>query len=254
MAGRSARHLLVVVAKEPVAGNVKTRMAPPLSLEEAASLYRCFLRDRIREMSGLAGHDVALAYAPEGGKETLGAMAEAKLDLFVQEGADLGERLHRIFASKLAAGYGAVSIVDSDTPDLPSSVVTESFRLLDGGADLVLGPSDDGGYYLVGLKSPCRALFAGIPWSTAEVLSRTLERAERSGLTTALLPPWRDLDTFADLLDFFRRHRGAGCQETIAPDTLGWLQEFFGAHRRWTGASPCPAGEDAPGARRARKG
>lgn len=116
----------------------------------------------------------------------------------------MSSRLADIVTARLDS-RDAVSIVDSDSPDLPPSLVLESFRRLHSGADVVFGPCADGGYYLVGMKAAHPRLFEEIPWSTAGVLQASLAKASSLGLKTALLPPWRDIDTFEDLQAFYRR-------------------------------------------------
>ena len=203
-----AKLLLVVVAKAPVAGEVKTRLLPHLTPDEAVALYRCFLKDRILTVDSLKGVDRALAYTPEDAGDMFVSFSGNGIDLFSQKGRDLGERLNNIFLDKLAAGYQAVSIIDSDTPDLPQSLIRESFkRLLSNQTDVVFGPCHDGGYYLVGMRRPHPELFEDIPWSTERVLSKTLEKAEKLGVKTDLLPWWNDLDTFKDLVDYYRKHK-----------------------------------------------
>ncbi|HSQ86606.1 MAG TPA: TIGR04282 family arsenosugar biosynthesis glycosyltransferase [Desulfobacterales bacterium] len=200
--------LLVIVAKQPVPGRVKTRLFPKLSPEAAADLYRCFLQDRIKEVSSLNGVDRAIAYTPEDAKETFASLALDGFELFAQRGKHLGERLNNIFLEKLSQGYEAVSIVDSDSPDLPKSLINESFELLlTGQADIVLGPCYDGGYYLVGIRKPHPELFRNIPWSTENVLSVTLEKARKMGLNVKLLSIWNDLDTFEDLVEFYNMYK-----------------------------------------------
>ncbi len=101
-----------------------------------------------------------------------------------------------------------MSIIDSDSPDLPKSFVLESFRQLSSGnSDVVFGPCDDGGYYLVAMQKACPELFVGIPWSTGSVLSMSIEKAVKLGIRTALLPLWNDIDTFEDLTEFFKKYR-----------------------------------------------
>ena len=123
--------LLVIVAKQPAPGQVKTRFFPKLSPEAAADLYRCFLQDRIQEVSILNGVDRAIAYTPENAKESFITLALDGFELFAQQGKHLGEKLNNIFLEKLSQGYKAVSIVDSDSPDLPKSLINESFELVE---------------------------------------------------------------------------------------------------------------------------
>ncbi len=202
------KSLLVIVAKAPVPGAVKTRLFPDLTPQEATDLYRCFLQDRIEETVSLKGIDLAICYTPEDAKEYFAAFTPNGFHLFPQRGKDLGERLSNIFVDKLAEGYGAISIIDSDSPDLPKSIVQESFHLLTTGrADAVFGPCYDGGYYLVGLRKPQPELFRNIPWSTPAVLKKTLEIAADRALKTKLLDRWNDLDTFEDLLAYYHRHK-----------------------------------------------
>jgi rSAM/selenodomain-associated transferase 1 len=200
--------LLVIVAKEPVPGKVKTRLFPKLSPAVAADLYRCFLHDRIQEVSTLNEVDRAIAYTPEDAGKTFTTLALDGFELFAQQGKHLGERLNNIFLEKLSQGYKAVSIVDSDSPDLPKSLIKESFELLlSKQADIVFGPCYDGGYYLVGMRKPNPELFRNIPWSTKNVLSTTLEKAGKMGLNVRLLSRWNDLDTFEDILEYYNRYK-----------------------------------------------
>jgi rSAM/selenodomain-associated transferase 1 len=200
--------LLVVVAKAPVAGQVKTRLHSELTPAEATALYRCFIQDRITEIGQLKTIDLAISFTPADSKNYFTSFTANGFHLFAQRGKDLGQRLSNIFVDKLAAGYDAVSIIDSDTPDLPHSIVQQSFQILaTDRTDAVFGPCDDGGYYLVGLRRPHPQLFQQIPWSTDRVLPQTLEMANTLGLQTKFLPPWNDLDTFQDLLDYYQQYR-----------------------------------------------
>ncbi|NQT69247.1 MAG: glycosyltransferase [Desulfobacteraceae bacterium] len=205
---KKSAKILVVVAKEPVPGKVKTRLFPELSPEEAARLYSCFLQDRLREISALNGIDRAIAFTPEDARETFTALALDGFELFAQRGKTLGERLNNIFLEKFDRGYDAVSIVDSDSPDLPKSIIKESFQLLSSKqAEVVFGPCRDGGYYLVGMRKPYPELFRNIPWSTENVLTISLEKAQKMGLNVKLLSGWNDLDTFEDILEYYNRYK-----------------------------------------------
>ena len=206
--------LLVVVAKAPAPGEVKTRLIPHFTPREAVDLYRCFLQDRLQEMGQLQGIDLAVAFTPADARDTFVRISGNGFKLFAQKGNNLGQRLNNILIEKLSQAYAAVSIIDSDTPDLPRTVVEQSFQILmTGNVDAVFGPCDDGGYYLVGMRQPHPELFEDIPWSTEAVLPITLQRAERLGIKTRLLPGWNDLDTFEDLIDFYDRHKNQPATE-----------------------------------------
>jgi hypothetical protein len=191
--------LVAVVAKAPRAGDVKTRLCPPLTPGDAADLHAAFLADTADLVTGLAGVRGAFVFTPAEDEPYFARLAPAFVRV-LQQGPDLGARLQHAFAALFATGARVVVAVGADTPTLPAALITDAVsRLADDRADVVLGPTDDGGYYLVGLRRPAPALFDGIAWSTPAVLGETLQRAETAGLRVALLPPWFDVDTPVDL-------------------------------------------------------
>jgi rSAM/selenodomain-associated transferase 1 len=188
------------MAKEPLAGRTKTRLCPPLSGQEAAELYRCFLLDTLELMQGVASAQPIVAYHPDEAGAFFRRFAPSGFYFIPQVGADLGERLDHVLTHCLQNGFRQAVVTDSDSPTLPVAYLEQAFRALDDPAvDVVLGPCEDGGYYLIGLKSPCAALFRGIVMSTSTVLAETLERAQEQGLRVACLPRWYDVDTYEDL-------------------------------------------------------
>jgi uncharacterized protein len=198
--------LLIIFAKEPRPGQVKTRLSPPLSPEAAAQLYHRFLQDILDEMARGPEMRLAVAFSPPTAQDFFSRLASPGTDLFPQEGADLGERMARAFARSFAAGFGPVLLRGSDVPDLPAAVVSEANSVLaTGQAQVVLGPATDGGYHLVGLTEPQPALFRGPAWSSSTVLTDTLRLARQLGLRVHLLPPWPDIDTYDDLTTFLHR-------------------------------------------------
>jgi len=214
--------LLIIFAKEPRPGQVKTRLCPPLSPEEAAALYQCFLLDVLEEMQSLTGVELALAYTPAEARDFFQKLGPPEIRLTPQTGGDLGERLTAACHGALAAGYSAVMVRNSDSPDLPGKLVLEARDLLLGGqSQVVLGPNPDGGYYLVGLTVPPGNLFQGMVWSTPRVLAETLARVRRLGLTVGILPSWADIDTLADLKGFLQR--------APKPGQPGWRSWHKGA-------------------------
>lgn len=205
-------NLLIVMAKAPMPGQVKTRLSPRIPPDKATELYRCLLQDRISQMAELDEPELAIAYTPESAAAYFKARKPDRFRLFAQKGKTLSDRLTRLFSDRFAEGYTAVSVIDSDTPDLESSIMNQSFRLL-ASHDAVYGPSHDGGFYLVGLRNPHPAIFEEIPWSTPDVLQASLMNAEKLGLKTALLPERRDIDTYDDLVDFYMRYKDRNTKE-----------------------------------------
>lgn len=191
---------LIVVAKEPQAGQTKTRLCPPLNGEQAAELYRCFLLDTLELMLRVEIARPILAYTPDEAEPFFRGFAPPGFAFTPQVGAGLGERLDHVLTHCLHNGYEQAVVMDSDSPTLPVEVLEQAFRVLeDPQVDVVLGPCEDGGYYLIGIKAPCPALFQGIAWSTATVTAETRQRAEEQGLRVVCLPQWYDVDVYEDL-------------------------------------------------------
>ena len=190
--------MLLVVAKQPAAGQTKTRLCPPLTGATAAALYECFLRDTLEIMRSVPTATPGIVYLPAAAAGYFRDLAP-DFRLTLQEGADLGERLDNLLTAALVQGATAAVVMDSDSPTLPVGYVTEAFSRLQEGADVVLGPCDDGGYYLIGLKQPQPRLLREVQMSTPTVLRDTLAIAEELGLRVALLPTWYDVDTAAEL-------------------------------------------------------
>ena len=194
-----AKRALIVVARKPVAGESKTRLSPPLNPEQAVELYRCFLLDTFDLMRRVDHVQPVIAYTPDDAAAYFSSIAPAGFDLVPQVGKDLSQRLHNVLSDVLGQGYQQAVVMNSDSPTLPASYVNQAFAALDDPAlDVVLGPSDDGGYYLIGLKRPCQALF-DVAMSTSMVLADTLARARQQGLRVTCTPSWYDVDTQADL-------------------------------------------------------
>ncbi len=193
------RQAVVMMAKMPQAGEVKTRLCPPLTLGAAAELYRGFLLDSIAKIATLDKAQPVISYAPASGEVFFAEIAPDWTRL-PQTGADLGARMHHCFDQLLTQGYDHVLLTGSDLPTLPLAIFRQAIGLAASPQnDVILGPSEDGGYYLMGLRAPCPDLFDNMVWSTPEVLAETVRRATRLGLRIAYLPTWYDIDTPADL-------------------------------------------------------
>jgi rSAM/selenodomain-associated transferase 1 len=188
------------MAKAPRPGKVKTRLAPPLTLEQSAALNICFLRDTTANIATIEGGAGILCYTPVGDEEAFDGIAPEGFALIPQRGDGFGERLHLAAIDLFACGFGAVCLIDSDSPTIPQAALQQAVRVLSEPGDrVVLGGSDDGGYYLIGLKAAHAAVFERITWSTASVFAETVERAAEAGLELVELPLWYDVDDGATL-------------------------------------------------------
>jgi rSAM/selenodomain-associated transferase 1 len=189
---------LTVMAKQPLRGKVKTRIAAVLGADQAAELYRCALQDTLALALSIADVAHVLSYAPPTGtSRRYFEQVASDFALIPQEGATLGERISGTLAP-LLKNHSSVVLIGSDSPDLPAEFITRAFEILRA-TDVVLGPAHDGGYYLLGVRSMQPILLERIHWSTAVVAQQTRARAAEAGLHVADLPPWHDLDTVADL-------------------------------------------------------
>jgi rSAM/selenodomain-associated transferase 1 len=190
---------LVVMAKAPVAGEVKTRLVPPLTPDAAAELYRCLLLDLLDHLAAFAGADLYIACDPPAGLSLFQEFAPPAFVCFPQRGGDLGQRMRSIFEDLFNKGSERVVVIGSDLPVFPLTFLDEAFRALDGAAPVVLGPSRDGGYYLIGLGRMLPEVFTDVPWGTERVFEATGRRLSRMGVAPVLMPEWFDVDTAADL-------------------------------------------------------
>src|SRR5882724_5139825 len=249
---RMARGLcaLAVMTKAPQAGRVKTRLVPPLTPEEAAELNKCFLRDTAAAISSVCSGGLrrpnavntqlrpgaqkappqcgpVAVYTPVGAESAYTDVLPADFSLLPQRGDEFGERLHFAVEDLFKCGFDSLCLIDSDSPTVPAENFEQAVELLSTCEDrVVLGPSDDGGYYLIGMNKPHWHLFEQIDWSTERVLNQTMQRATEIGIEVKLLPTGYDVDDDASL----RRLRNELLTDTrsadIAPHTREFLASF----------------------------
>lgn len=213
---------LVVIARYPEAGKTKTRLARVIGNEEATDLYRNFLIDLAQRFAGQA-YKLLWTYTPaEADYATfIGTLAPSlvhSMECFPQQGADLGKRLHHAFKWTYEQQFSRTIVIGSDSPHISREIIAEAHKALDH-ADVVLGPADDGGYYLIAMRKPYD-VFSGIPMSTSVVMQRTIELAIRQALTVHTLQPLFDIDELPDLLRLAELLRTDG---TLAPATAAYL-------------------------------
>jgi uncharacterized protein len=189
---------LGIMCKAPQPGATKTRLAAVVGSERAASLAGCFLRDVAAVVEAVPEHIGRRCYgvyAPQSAEAVLKTILPASFGLLLQEDADFGVVLSFAVRHLLEAGHGCVILINADSPTLPAQLLTETITALRKPGDrVVLGPTIDGGYYLIGLKAPHPSLFDGVPWSTADVYRLTVARARAIGLPVTALPVWYDVD------------------------------------------------------------
>jgi len=258
VAGREGVCALVVMAKAPRVGKVKTRLAPAVGFEGSAALNICFLKDTTRNIDSVASvfavggdsrpaHDDEtvmngapavqglISYTPVGDEAAFDGLLPEGFSLIAQRGDGFGERLLATAEDVLSCGFGAVCLIDSDSPTLPQSALMRAVEeLLRPGDRVVLGGSDDGGYYLIGMKQAHAAPFERIAWSTASVYAETVARCHEAGLELVELPLWYDVDDAATLAVLEAELHGGKRQDFAAVDgydaqaTREWLGQFRG--------------------------
>jgi rSAM/selenodomain-associated transferase 1 len=237
---------LAVMTKAPQAGRVKTRLTPPLSPEEAAALNTCFLRDTAAAISSASNGKACGVgvYTPVGAESAYSGILPGEFNLVPQRGDKFGERLLAATDDLLQLGFSALCLIDSDSPTVPSTAFAQAIEYLSRSEDsVVLGPSDDGGYYLIGLKKSHSELFDQIDWSTDRVLEQTIAAAREIDLPVHLLPSWYDVDDRATLSRLCQELFGSNGNASAgfaAPATRGFLSALFereGRDRIWPNES-----------------
>jgi rSAM/selenodomain-associated transferase 1 len=189
---------IAVMAKASAPGRTKTRLVPPLTFDEAAALNTAFLKD-VADNIGAAAAQASIAgyfaFGPPGSDAFFRAILPSSIGLIEAWYADFGECLYSAIDQILAHGHSGAVVLNSDSPTLPTSILVETAEVLARpGERAVLGPSTDGGYYLLGIKSRHHRLFEDVAWSTEQVARQTLERAVEIGLDVHVLPVWYDVD------------------------------------------------------------
>ncbi len=255
--GRHGRCAIAIMAKAPQVGRIKTRLSPCLTPDEAMNLGCCFLADMTANLA-LAGREIAIdpyvAFAPAGSEAAFSAIVEPGTGFVLADGSrpaplgvgGFGRCLLQAAQALHDLGYGSVGLLNSDSPTLPTSLLVRAARLAAERPDrVVLGPSVDGGYYLIVMRAPHASLFGAIDWSTDRVAEQTRRQAREAGLDLVELDPWYDVDDAASLRRLIAELADdggqAGAKPYAAPFTAAWLAanrilDRFAPDRR--GAAP----------------
>ena len=217
------RPVIIVMVKAPLPGLAKTRLCPPLAQSEAASLALCFVQDVVQSALGVT-QNVIVAFTPLEGRAMLQASLPANLHWVQQQGNDLGDRLSSTIAYAERLGFNPIIVLGADSPTLPQTLIQSAFQLLTTGtADITLGPTPDGGYYLVGVRKSEPQIFQNVTWSSPTTLEQTVQNIDRLGLHLVTLEGWYDVDTSEDLRSLINEIHENESARLLAPSTYNWL-------------------------------
>ncbi len=217
---------VVLFIKEPIRGRVKTRLAAAVGADCTVELYKCFVEDIVSMLEGLSISTRCYCLG-SGSTEALQNWLGRRHSYLVQSGDGLGRRMANALRDAFAAGFSKAVLIGSDLPDLPCDIIRQAFAALDA-HDAVIGPSSDGGYYLIGFSAPHLppGVFEDVPWGTDCVFERTMEILNGRGIRTCVLPQWHDVDTWSDVEDLIRRNTGTsfrGSRTWAFVRKYGWV-------------------------------
>ena len=215
--------LILFFVRYPETGAVKTRLAASIGSDEAAELYRNFVMDILVKLES-SGFPLEVCFYPKQKRDAFVDWLGGGYAYYPQAGKDLGERMKAAFTNAFAGGHNRVVLIGSDFPDLPLSFFKESLDALNT-YDAVIGPSVDGGYYLIGFRD--RAffphIFEGMEWGTETVFRKTLSMLKAHKKRTYILPAWNDVDTVEDLEQLIQRSKGS---DFLGSRTMSYLSEL----------------------------
>jgi rSAM/selenodomain-associated transferase 1 len=193
-------HILLVFVKHPEPGKVKTRLAEDLGAEKAAQIYSHMAKTIINNVSKSTEYKTLVFFDPPERKKDIEKWLSKNYELFPQEGKSLGERMETAFRKAFSLGAEKTVIIGTDCVEISKGIISQAFDSLDE-MDVVLGPAEDGGYYLLGMKKLIPEIFDDIGWSTSHVLDQTIDKIKKKGRKFGLLEILRDIDTITDFYD-----------------------------------------------------
>jgi uncharacterized protein len=214
------------MARAPVPGHVKTRLQPQLSGEQCAALHTAFLQDTVALAASASSFASFLAYTPSDAESIFKRYCPPDMEIFPQDGGDLGERMNNIIVGLYEREYSPVVVIGSDVPALQPDTLRKAAEST-GKDNICLGPAVDGGYYLIAMRRPFPELFTGIRWGSSTVLTSTIRKAKAAGLSIVLLEKYSDVDLYTDLdrlrTDMSRLKHTPGARVPQSTDL--WLQD-----------------------------
>ncbi len=189
---------ILVMSRVPIPGKTKTRLLDVLSEDESAGLHKAFLLDMLDMLEKVVKTKVYIAFTPENEEKNLASMIDSPVDLIPQAGSDLGERMLNGIRRLKNLGHTPICVIGSDSPTLQPRHLEDAFKSLDQ-SDICVGPSEDGGYYLIGMKKSHPEVFCNIDWGTDRVFAQTINIGEKKDIKIKTLDKWYDVDTSKSL-------------------------------------------------------
>ena len=216
---------IIIMAKAPSAGNVKTRLQPFLSAEQCAALSEAFLKDALSKAKSI-GENIILAYSPPDETDALKKLLPSQSIFVEQTGRDLGERMFNAFEFAFAEKSDSVVMIGTDSPTFSADFIEQAFGFLETNSDAVLGKTEDGGFYLIGLRKPRKEIFENVAWSSPQTFGQIYENIQKSKLHLREISGWYDVDEPQD----FEKLRGEILHN---PNAQKRAPETYALIRRW---------------------
>ena len=219
------KRAVIIMTKVPTAGNVKTRLQPFLSSDECTALSEAFLQDAVNKAKSVC-ENVILAYSPQAEMDSLSSLLPAESIFVEQTGNDLGEKMFNAFAFAFGQKSDAVVMIGTDSPTIPFDFIEQAFEFLETNSDVVLGKTEDGGFYLIGLRKLEKAIFESVAWSSTETFEQVFENIHRLRLHLREVPSWYDVDEredFEKLREEILHNKNA---QRRAPETYDLIRKW----------------------------
>jgi len=217
------KRAIIIMAKAPFAGTVKTRLQPFLAAAQCAELAACFLRDTINKAKSLENQSLIIAYSPAGEINYFNQFAHPKTSFVEQKGDNLGAKMFSAFEFAFAQNAGAAVMIGTDSPTFPADFIEQAFEFLETNSDAVLGKTEDGGFYLIGLRRMNARIFDGVEWSSTKTFAQARENIMKLDWHLREVPAWYDVDEPKDLERLKREFLHNRNAQKCAPHTSQWL-------------------------------
>jgi hypothetical protein len=225
------KRAVIIMAKAPIAGTVKTRLQPHLSAEQCAQLAACFLRDTINKAKRLKNQRLIIAYSPAAEIDYFQQSAGEKTSFVRQKGDDLGEKMFSAFEFAFARKADAAVMIGTDSPTFPADSIEQAFAFLEADSDAVLGKTADGGFYLIGLRKPDARIFEAVRWSSAKTFAQVRENIMNLNWRLRAIAEWYDVDEPPDLERLKNEFLNDKNARKRAPQTFEWITENINEKR-----------------------